>query len=113
MLIAAGVVGCGNDDADGSRSSVRLDAVADNGLRFAERRVLATPGPVAIRMANPSDIPHAVGIRGAGIEPQEGRTVGGGGESVVETTVEPGTYTLFCPVAGHEQAGMVAELVVR
>lgn len=112
-LITFVLGGCGGGADDGPRAEVRLDAASDNGLRFAEGRLDATPGPVQIRMANPSNIPHAIGIRGPGVDEQDGETVGGGGESEVVATLEPGTYSLFCPVAGHEQAGMVAKLVVR
>jgi uncharacterized cupredoxin-like copper-binding protein len=31
----------------------------------------------------------------------------------VEVDLKAGTYTLYCPVGTHEQAGMVAELTVR
>lgn len=72
----------------------------------------AAAGRTAVEMANPSAIPHAIGIRGRGVD-ETGETVGKDGVSRVEAALEPGTYTLFCPVGGHEQAGMVARLTVR
>lgn len=40
-------------------------------------------------------------------------SVEAGGESVlVFTANQPGTYKIFCSVEGHEEAGMVAELIV-
>ena len=35
-----------------------------------------------------------------------------GNEDTGTTDLAPGTYTLFCDIAGHESAGMVAELTV-
>ena len=113
LVVAAAALaaaGCGADEP--AARSVRLDAAADGSLRFERAEVDAAPGRVAIEMANPSEIPHAVGMRGAGID-ESGETVGKGGTSRVEADVEPGRYVLFCPVGGHEQAGMTATLTVR
>lgn len=107
---ALSLAACGGDDAPAR--SVRLDAAADGSLRFERRAVTTQAGRVTIEMANPADIPHAIGIRGGGVD-ETGKTVGKGGTSSVEAQVERGRYTLFCPVAGHEEAGMVAVLTVE
>lgn len=109
-LSALVVGGCGGDSAPAR--SVRLDAAADGSLRFERRAIATRPGRVRIEMANPSEIPHAIGIRGDGVD-AAGETVGKGATSSVDATVRPGRYTLFCPVGGHEEAGMVAALTVE
>ncbi len=53
-----------------------------------------------------------MGIRGGELD-ETGETVGKGATSRVEAEVEPWRYVLFCPVGGHEEAGMVATLEVR
>ena len=104
------LAGCGGGEAPAR--SVRLDAAADGSLGFERRAVATRPGRVQIEMANPAEIPHAIGIRGGGVD-ETGETVGKGGTSSVEADVGPGRYTLFWPVAGHEEAGMVAALTVE
>lgn len=71
----------------------------------------APAGRTAIEMGDPSQIPHAIGIRGPQAD-ETGMTVGNNGTSRIEVDLQPGSYTLVCPVAGHEQAGMTAKLTV-
>jgi plastocyanin len=108
LAFSLGACGAG----DGLRSSLRIDAAGDGSLRFERSAARAAGGRARIEMRNPSTIPHAIGVRGEGVE-EIGETVGKGGTSSVEADLEPGAYELFCPVGSHEQAGMTARLVVR
>jgi plastocyanin len=108
LAFSLGACGAG----DRPRSSLRIDAAGDGSLRFERSAVRAAAGRARIEMRNPSNIPHAIGVRGEGVE-EIGETVGKGGTSSVEADLEPGAYELFCPVGSHEQAGMTARLVIR
>jgi len=108
LAFSLGACGAG----DRPRSSLPVDAAEDGSLRFERTAVRAAAGRAWIEMRNPSNIPHAIGVRGEGVE-EIGETVGKGGTSSVEADLEPGAYDLFCPVGSHEQAGMTARLVVR
>ncbi len=110
VVVVLALAACGG--SDGPRSAVRLDAAGDGSLRFESRTLDARAGRASIDMGNPSDIPHAIGVRGKEIE-EVGETVGRDETSSVEADLEPGVYELFCPVGGHEQAGMTAKLTVR
>ena len=79
------------------------------GLKFTPTTIRARAGRVTLSMANPSSLPHAVGIKGKG----KGRTVRRGGTSTYTTTLRKGAYTFYCPVPGHEAGGMKGRLVVR
>ena len=103
-------VACG--EANAPAAVIRVDAALDGSLAFERPAVRATAGRVSIEMRNPSDIPHAVAIRGRGVD-AAGDTVGRDGTSRVQADLRPGTYMLLCPVGGHERAGMVATLTVR
>jgi plastocyanin len=104
--------GGGGDDQASADQVVRDDAAQDGSLHFASSTVDARPGPLTIQMTNPSSIPHAIAVRGDGVD-ESGGTVGEGETSRVTVDLKAGTYTLYCPVGAHEQAGMVAELTVR
>jgi len=43
---------------------------------------------------------------------KSGQTVQPGGASTVTADLKPGTYTFYCPVPGHEAAGMKGTLTV-
>ncbi len=103
------VAACG-DNEQATRSS-RVDAARDGSLRFDRTALRTAPGRVSFKMANPSSIPHAIAIRGNGTD-ETGTTVGRDETSRIVADLRPGRYTLFCPVGGHEQAGMTATLDV-
>jgi uncharacterized cupredoxin-like copper-binding protein len=63
-------------------------------------------------MKNPSPVQHAIGVKGAGVQ-QAGNNVSQGGVSAVTVSLTPGTYEFYCPVDGHEQAGMKGTLTVK
>jgi FtsP/CotA-like multicopper oxidase with cupredoxin domain len=69
----------------------------------------AEPGPVTLQVANSGTMIHNLALEGgpatADLDPGEQATLQLG-------TLEAGTYTVFCNIAGHRDAGMEAELVV-
>ena len=132
--LAAGVAGCGSDDeskdsgggaaqepaqtdtggqqASPGGHSIKLSADPGGGLKFDKTSLTAKAGKVTLVMDNPSDIPHAVSVRGKGID-KDGNTVEKGGKSTVSADLKPGDYEFYCPVPGHEPAGMKGELTVE
>ena len=65
-------------------------------------------------MSNPSTTSHDIAISGNGLKkPVVGAIVGEGKTSTISTTVKKGTYTFYCSVPGHEQAGMKGTLTVK
>lgn len=131
---------CGSDDTDGvasqaesvaSEATDRVDSVAsqatdavapDDGttveipadpskLAFQKTTADAPAGQVTLRMPNPSQIPHNIAI--ADPVNEEGEVVGNGGVSEVSADLEAGSYTYYCSVPGHRQAGMEGTLTVR
>jgi uncharacterized cupredoxin-like copper-binding protein len=114
-LAAAGCGGSGDDQGGrqpAGRSSLRLSADPSGKLAFDKQALQAKAGRVAIVMKNPADLSHNVSLEGPGVD-EEGETVGKGATSTVSATLKPGTYTFYCSVPGHREAGMEGKLTVR
>jgi plastocyanin len=99
--------------AGGTVKTLLLSADPSGQLRFDKTALQAPAGRVRITMNNPSPIQHNVSIEGPGGISQQGKTVGKGGASEVEQNLKPGTYTYYCSVPGHRQAGMQGKLTVK
>jgi plastocyanin len=80
-------------------------------LKFNKKTLRAAHGKVTIVMTNPSSTKHAIAIEGHGID-KDGKAVGKNKTSRVSVTLKKGTYTFYCPVDGHEDAGMKGKLTV-
>jgi len=123
------LAGCGGSDekssgSSGSSSSSNSSSSSGGGgetlklaadksaLKFDKSSLTAKAGKVTLEMENPSEIPHAVAIKGNGVD-VDGKTVGNGETSTASTDLKAGTYTFYCPVPGHEAAGMKGTLTVN
>jgi plastocyanin len=96
--------------AAGQGQVIHLSADPGGALRFTRSALTAKAGKVTLIMKNPSSagMDHGIAIDGAGT----GATVSPGSTSTVTATLKKGTYTYYCPVPGHRQAGMVGTLTV-
>ena len=128
ILAAAGLAagGCGEERGDALRTTptpagtappldpraVAMTSVAlvDYRLDVAEPRV-SRAGRIAVEVVNDGVVRHALALEGpAGLI----RTpvLVPGERTTLSATLPPGTYRWYCPVADHEQRGMVGRLRV-
>jgi plastocyanin len=126
-LVAFGLVACGGDDDDtttaggettatettggggGGGSTVEVTASADQ-LAYDQSSLETGSGSVTIDFTNPSTTGHDIRI-----EDESGEDIGGtdviADDSTTATVeLEPGSYTFFCSVPGHREAGMEGSL---
>jgi plastocyanin len=82
------------------------------GLLFQYKDATGTPGQVSIETKNNEAIGHNIALEGNGIN-QKGPVVQGGATSKISVDLKPGTYTFFCSVPGHREAGMQGKLTVK
>lgn len=94
-------------------ASTTLDVEADPAaLAYDTTKLTAKAGEVTIDFKNPSAIPHNVVIEEngkelAGFEPISE------GEETETAELKAGTYTFYCSVPGHREAGMEGTLTVE
>jgi plastocyanin len=82
------------------------------GLLFQFADAQATPGQVTVESKNDEPIGHNIAVEGNGVD-EKGQVVQGGGTSKISVDLKPGTYTFYCSVPGHREAGMQGKLTVK
>jgi uncharacterized cupredoxin-like copper-binding protein len=94
-----------------SATSLKLAANPEGQLKYNTKQLSAPAGKVTITMANMSPVEHNMTVA-------QGSTVLGatptfkGGSKTLTLNLKPGTYTFYCSVPGHRQAGMEGTLTV-
>jgi plastocyanin len=92
-------------------TTLALAANPEGQLSYSTKQLSAKAGPVTITMTNMSPVEHNVTVA-------QGSTVIGatptfqGGSRSLSLKLKPGTYTFYCSVPGHRQAGMEGTLTV-
>jgi plastocyanin len=102
--------GGGGGSSSGGGSSVPVAADPNGAIKFTTTTLKAKSGTVTFNFTNKASIPHAFAIQGNGVN-AKGKTVSGGSDTLT-VKLKPGTYTFYCPVPGHEAAGMKGTLTV-
>lgn len=104
--------GAAESGSAGSAPALKIET-ASSGLAYATESATAKPGKVTVDFTNVQGIAHDVAI-----EDTEGEVIGqteiiAEGSDSTEVELKPGTYTFFCTVPGHREAGMEGTLTVK
>lgn len=99
--------------AGGGGSQLKLEADPNGQLAFTTDTATAKAGEVTIDFNNPQSLPHDVAI-----EDSNGNTISqtdviSDGSTTTTVDLKPGTYTYYCTVPGHRDAGMEGTLTVK
>jgi plastocyanin len=97
----------------GASQTLTLSADPSGALKFNTTSLQGKAGTVKLVMQNPAPIPHNISLQGPGGVNLHGPTIAKGGTSQVSATLKPGSYTFYCSVPGHRQAGMQGTLTVK
>jgi plastocyanin len=101
--------------AGSSSGSSTIDISADpsGALAFEQTDVTAAAGKDTLDFTNDSSTPHDVVIEdSSGNQVAATDTIQGDSTST-DADLKPGTYTFFCSIPGHREAGMEGTLTVK
>jgi uncharacterized cupredoxin-like copper-binding protein len=103
----------GGNSGGGGGSTVKFEADPSGELAYTTTTATAKAEKVTIDFKNPQALTHDVRI-----EDSQGEDIGGtelvaSGTESTAINLKPGTYTYFCSVPGHREAGMEGTLTVK
>jgi plastocyanin len=129
-LAGFGLAACGGDDDDedttaaattttetaaagGGASTVDISAPADGSLAFDQTDLTTKAGAVTINFANPASLSHDVKVEDSSGTELGGTDLVSQGDASATVDLQPGTFTFFCSVPGHREAGMEGTLTIN
>jgi plastocyanin len=98
--------------AKGPGGTVQL-AADPTEIAYDTTELTSKPGKVTIDFTNPATLEHDVAIEAEGGEQIAASELIGKGKTSVTAQLAPGTYTFYCTVPGHREAGMEGTLTVK
>jgi plastocyanin len=127
-LAALGLAACGGDDdnettaastpattapAGGGGATLDVSTPPGSDLAFDQKSLTAKAGSVTVDFDNKQSLQHDVVIADS-----SGKVLGqtdlvSSGTASTTVDLQPGTYTFYCDVPGHEEAGMEGTLTVK
>lgn len=108
LVFGIAVAATGGDDGASSDAPGTVIDIELGAMVMVPSHVTAPAGPVTLRVENIDVLPHSLIVNGHGT-----RTLAAHERQDLELgNLAPGEYRLWCDVAGHVEAGMVATLTV-
>jgi plastocyanin len=97
----------------GGASTVDISTPSGSTLAFDQKDVSAKAGSVTVDFDNKQSLQHDVAVADS-----SGKVLGqtdlvSSGTSNTTVDLQPGTYTFYCTVPGHKDAGMEGTLTVK
>ncbi len=108
VVVALGLAACGGG-GDGGGESADLTVNAVSGFDFEPAEATVEAGEVTITLTNEDEQRHTFVID----DPQISLDANAGESDTGTVDLEAGTYTFYCDVPGHREAGMEGTLEVE
>jgi plastocyanin len=103
----------GGESAGGGGSIVKIATPPGTQLAYTTNKATAKAGQVSVEFENPQELQHDVSIEDSSGKVLAETELVAGGSATATANLKPGTYTFFCSVPGHREAGMEGTLTVK
>lgn len=115
VVAIVGLAACGgadgtSPDGDADRGADSLEVTGTDGLRFQPDRLTAAAGAVTVTLTSEPAVNHTFVIEELGDVEVVAAEPGQAATGTVD--LEAGTYTFYCSVPGHREAGMEGTMTV-
>ena len=101
----------GKEAAGGS--TLEFEADPEGALAYTTTEASANAGKLTIDFNNPQSVTHDVAIEDSAEKTVAQTDLIGQEETSTTANLKPGTYTFYCSVPGHREAGMEGTLTVK
>lgn len=101
------------ESGGGSASTLKFEADPKGELAYTSTSETAQAGNVTVEFNNPQALTHDVAIEDSGGKEVGATELIADGSDTTTVDLKPGTYTYFCTVPGHREAGMEGTLTVK
>jgi plastocyanin len=129
VVAAIGLTACGGDDDDdsaaetsattttqaggGGGGTLKVTADPSGALAYEQKSLSTNAGQVTIEFDNPSSTDHDVTIEDDGGTEVAATDIIADDTATANADLQSGSYTFFCSVDGHREAGMEGPLTVK
>ncbi len=105
--------GAAGGGAKGGASTIEVSTPSGSSLAFDQKSLSAKAGIVTVDFKNNQALQHDVAVADS-----SGKVLGqtdlvSSGSATTTVQLTPGTYTFYCTVPGHREAGMQGTLTVK
>jgi plastocyanin len=99
--------------AKGGTSTVSISTPSGSSLSFDQKSATAKAGNVTIDFKNNQSLQHDVTVADSSGKILGATQLVSSGSATATVQLSPGTYTFYCSVPGHREAGMQGTLTVK